>query len=117
MFKIKLVNFNATTAPKPSKTNNVLINVVASITSHNQQSKQHVFKERESIKAKGAEKWQQEKHLQDSFIKTIRQLQHSWAEKQPTTINESSLQSSWVRLLDNPTTIQLVERNQTNEVN
>jgi hypothetical protein len=67
-----------------------------------------VFKERESIKAKGAEEWEQEKHLRDSFIKTIKQLQHiySGAKKQPTTINESSLQSNWVRLLDNPTTIQ-----------
>jgi hypothetical protein len=54
-----------------------------------------VFKERESIKAKGAKKWQQGKCLQDSFIETIKQLQHSGAEKQPTTINESSLQSSW----------------------
>jgi len=35
MFKIKLVNSNATTTPKPSKTNNVLINVVASITTRN----------------------------------------------------------------------------------
>jgi hypothetical protein len=31
-----------------------------------------VFKERESIKNKGVEDWQQEKHLWDSFIETIR---------------------------------------------
>jgi hypothetical protein len=44
-----------------------------------------VFKGRELIKAKGIEDWQQEEHLQDSFIKTIRQLQHSKAEKQHAT--------------------------------
>jgi hypothetical protein len=30
------------------------------------------------------------KRLWDSFIETIRQLQHSGVEKQPTTINEGS---------------------------
>ncbi len=44
-----------------------------------------MFKGRELIKAKGIEDWQQEEHLQDSFIKTIRQLQHSKAEKQHAT--------------------------------
>ncbi len=76
-----------------------------------------MFKERELVKAKGAEEWEQKKHLRNSFIKTIRQLQHNGAEKQPITINESSLQSNWIRLFENPTTIQLVERNQTCEVN
>jgi hypothetical protein len=31
-----------------------------------------VFEERELVKAKGAEDWQQEEHLRDSFIETIR---------------------------------------------
>jgi hypothetical protein len=55
MFRTKLVN--ATTSPKPPKTNNVPINVVAAITTHSQQSKQHVFKKRELIKAKRIEDW------------------------------------------------------------
>jgi hypothetical protein len=40
MFITKLISFNATTTPKPSKTNNVPINVVNVITTCNQQSKQ-----------------------------------------------------------------------------
>jgi hypothetical protein len=62
-----------------------------------------VFKERELVKAKGAEDWQQEEHLRDLFIETVRQLQHSGAENQPTTINEGSLQSYWAGLPNNPT--------------
>jgi hypothetical protein len=31
-----------------------------------------MFKERELVKAKGVEDWQQEEHLQDLFIETIR---------------------------------------------
>ena len=54
---------------------------------------------------------QQEELLWDLFIETIKQLRHSGFENQPTTINEGSFQSNWVRLHDNPTTIQLVERN------
>ncbi len=52
MFKTKLVSYNATTS-KPLKTDNVPINVVATITTHSQQSKQQVFKEKELVKAKG----------------------------------------------------------------
>jgi len=36
MFKIKPISSNATIAPKPPKTNNVLINVVADITTRSQ---------------------------------------------------------------------------------
>jgi hypothetical protein len=43
MFKIKLVDSNATTSPKPPKINNVPVNVVSYITIHSQHSKQHVF--------------------------------------------------------------------------
>jgi hypothetical protein len=42
-------------------------------------------------KTEGAKEWQQEKHMRDSFIKIVKQLQHSGVEKQPTTINEGSL--------------------------
>jgi hypothetical protein len=45
MFRIKLVSYNATTPPKPTKTNNVPISVVVVITIRSQQPKQHVFKE------------------------------------------------------------------------
>jgi len=38
MLKTKLVSYNATTS-KPPKTDNVPINVVATITTHSQQSK------------------------------------------------------------------------------
>jgi hypothetical protein len=31
-----------------------------------------VFKERELVKAKGVEEWQQDKHLHDFFIETAR---------------------------------------------
>jgi hypothetical protein len=51
------------------------------------------------------------------FIDIVRQLHHSGAEKQNATINESSLQSNWVGLPNNPATIQPVERNQTSEAN
>jgi hypothetical protein len=67
-----------------------------------------VFKERELVKAKRAEDWQQKQRLQDSFVKIVRQLQHSGAEKQHVTIDEGSLQSNWARLFDNPTTNQHV---------
>jgi hypothetical protein len=53
-----------------------------------------MFKERELVKAKGVEDWQQEECLQDSFIEIVRQLQHSGAKNQPTTINEGSLQNN-----------------------
>jgi hypothetical protein len=63
MFKIKPVSSNAMTTPKSPKTNNVPINVVVVVTTHNQQSGQQVFKERESVKIKGAKEWQQKEHL------------------------------------------------------
>ncbi len=111
MFRTKLVNFNATTASKLPKTNNMLVNVVVVITTCNQQSEQQVFKEREPVKAKGVEDWQQEEHLRDLFIEIVKQLQRSGVENQPTTINKGSLQNNWVGLPNNPTTTQLVERN------
>ncbi len=40
MFKIKLVNSNATTTLKPPKPNNVPINVVVVVTTRSQQPKQ-----------------------------------------------------------------------------
>jgi len=43
------------------------------------------------VKTKGAKEWQQEEHRLDFFIETIKQLQHSGAEKQHATINEGSL--------------------------
>jgi hypothetical protein len=46
----------------------VLVNVVAVVTTYNEQSKQQIFKE-ELVKAKGAEDWQQEKCL---FIEIVR---------------------------------------------
>ncbi len=70
-----------------------------------------MFKERELVKAKGAKDWQQEEHLQYSFIEIVRQLQHGGINKQPIIINEESLQSNWVGLLDNPIIIQLVKNN------
>ncbi len=55
MFKTKLVTSNATTTPKPPKIDKVPINVIAIVTTCNQQLEQHVFKEKETIKAKGVE--------------------------------------------------------------
>ncbi len=49
--------------PKPYKLDNVPVNVVAIVITHNLQPKQHVLKEKESIKAKGAKDWQQKKCL------------------------------------------------------
>jgi phosphoribosylpyrophosphate synthetase len=51
------------------------------------------------------------------FIESVKQLQHSGAKKQFATINEGSLQSNWVGLLDNPTMTQLAISNQAGEVN
>jgi hypothetical protein len=44
MFRTKLVSFNVMTTPKPPQTDNVPINLIATITTHSQQPKQHVFK-------------------------------------------------------------------------
>jgi hypothetical protein len=55
MLRTKPVSFNATTIPKSPKTNNVSINVIFVVTTYSEQSKQHVFKEREPVEAKGAE--------------------------------------------------------------
>ncbi len=40
MFRIKPINFNATTTSKPLKIDNMLVNVVVDITTHNQQLEQ-----------------------------------------------------------------------------
>jgi hypothetical protein len=40
-----------------------------------------VFKEREPVKTKGVEEWQQKERLWDSYIEIVRQLQHSGAKK------------------------------------
>ncbi len=53
MFKTIHVSSNATTTFKQLKIDNVLINVVVAIPTHNQQSK-HVFKEKEPVKIEGA---------------------------------------------------------------
>ncbi len=76
-----------------------------------------MFKERELVKAKGVEDLQQEKHLWDSFIETLRQLQHGGVEKQLATVDEGLLQNNWVGLPNNFTTTQLNENNQTGKVN
>ncbi len=111
MFRIKPINFNAAIVFKPPKTDNMPVNVVVVVTTHNQQSKQQMFKGREPIKTKGAKYWQQEERLLVLFIEIVRQLQHSGVENQPTTINEGSLQNNWVGLPNNLATTQLVERN------
>ncbi len=58
MFKTKHVSYNAIITPKPSKIDNVLVNVVADVTTRSQQLEQHVFKERELVETKGVEEWQ-----------------------------------------------------------
>ncbi len=93
MFRTKLVKSNATTTPKPPKPlrlDNVPINVVVAITIRNQQPKQQVLKEKELIKAKGVNDWQQE-HLHDSFIEIVSQLHRGGTYKQPITTNEEPL--------------------------
>jgi hypothetical protein len=52
----------------------VLVNVVAAITTHSELSTHQMFNERELVKAKGIEDWQQEKHLWDSFIEFAKEL-------------------------------------------
>jgi hypothetical protein len=59
MFRTKVINYIVMIAPKPPKTNNVKVNVVVAITTRSQQPEQHMFKEREPIKAKGIKDWQQ----------------------------------------------------------
>ncbi len=76
-----------------------------------------MFIKRELIKTKGAKDWQEEKHIQDSFIEIIRHLQHDELKKQLATINDSSLQNNGAGLPDNPTTTQLIESNRTSEAN
>jgi hypothetical protein len=44
--------------PKPPQIDNVPINLVTTINIHSQQSKQHVFKEKELVKVKGMKDWQ-----------------------------------------------------------
>ncbi len=60
MFITKPISCNAMITPKSPKINNVPINVVGVVTTGNQRSEQHVFKEKEPIKTKGVEEWQQE---------------------------------------------------------
>ncbi len=74
-----------------------------------------MLKKRKPVKAKGAEDWQQELCLRDSFIEITRQLQNGGVDKQPITINEELLQINWARLLDNSTTTQSVENNRTSD--
>jgi hypothetical protein len=76
-----------------------------------------VFKEREPIKTKGAKEWQQKERLQYSFIEIVKRLQQSGAKKQLATINEGSLQSNWVGVLDNLTMSQPIVSNQIGVVN
>ncbi len=57
MLIIKLISSNATITFKPSKINNVPVNVVGIVTTRSQQLEQQVFKEREPIKAKKVEDW------------------------------------------------------------
>jgi hypothetical protein len=76
-----------------------------------------MLKERESVKAKGVKDWQQDEHLRNLYIEIVRQLQHSGARKQPTTINEGSLQSNWARLPNNLTMTQPIKNNRISETN
>jgi hypothetical protein len=57
-----------------------------------------VLKEKELVKAKGTKDWQWKKHLWNSFIETIRQLQHGGIEKQPATTNKKTTikQLGWI---------------------
>jgi hypothetical protein len=50
-----------------------------------------MLKEKELVKAKGVEYWQLEECLWDSFIDTIRYLQHDDNDKQPNTITKEQL--------------------------
>jgi hypothetical protein len=59
MFRTKPTTI-ATITAKSSKPDNVPINVIV-VTTHNQVLKQHVFREREPVKAKVAIDWQIEK--------------------------------------------------------
>jgi hypothetical protein len=54
MFKTKPINCNVTSTPKPPKHDNVPINMAIVVIIHSQQLKQHMFKEKELVKAKGA---------------------------------------------------------------
>lgn len=58
MFRTKFVSFNVMSTPKPPQIDNVPINLVTTINIHSQQSKQHVFKEKELVKVKGMKDWQ-----------------------------------------------------------
>ncbi len=49
-----------------------------------------MLKEKELVKAKGIEDWQWKEHLWNSFIETIRQLQHGGIEKQLATTNKKT---------------------------
>jgi hypothetical protein len=111
MFKTNPLISNVTITSKLLKIDNVLINVVVVVTTCSQQSEQHVFKETELGKAKGAEDQRQEEHLWDSFIKIVKQLQIGGTDKQPTIINEELLCSNSVGLLNNSTTTQSNKKN------
>jgi len=55
MLRTKPISYNATTIPKWPKINNVSVNVIFVVITCSEQSKQHVFKEKEPVEAKGAE--------------------------------------------------------------
>ncbi len=62
-------------------------------TIHSQQSKQQMLKKKNQLKPKEP-KIGNKNCLQDSFIETIKQLQHGENDKQPTTTSKESLQSN-----------------------
>jgi hypothetical protein len=94
MLRTKPISSNVAAMPKPSKLDNVPINVVVVITIRSQQSEQKMLKERKLIKIKRAKDWQQEEHLWDSFTETIRQLQHGENDEQNSTTNKEPLESN-----------------------
>ncbi len=58
MFKTKPISSNVMTTPKPPKIDNVLVNVVAVVTTRNQQLEYQVFEKRKPVKAKKTKDWQ-----------------------------------------------------------
>jgi len=64
-------NIIPTIVAKPSKPNNVIVNVIVVVMTCSQVPKQQVFKEGESMKAKVIANWQTKDQMRDLFIHII----------------------------------------------
>jgi hypothetical protein len=70
MFQTKPTT-TTTIITKPSKLNNVPVNVIVIVMTRSQVREQHVFRKHEPMKSKMTTNWQIERKMHDFFVHTI----------------------------------------------